>query len=146
MRTAIEHVLAPRRGRRVIAVAFVGADALRFLPSPEGIEIYCWPKAGGTNPHAIEQLQQAGAIVYFVERLHMKIYASDGGGTVLGSANLTNNALGESGLLECGVYIDNGVIDISQVLKNLPIVPDFDSRLRHLHEVNRPGIAGDSQS
>lgn len=134
MRAAIKHVLASERRKRVIAVAFVGADALRFIPSPKGTVIYCWPKAGGTNPHAVEELLQAGATVHFVERLHMKLYASEDGGAIIGSANLTDNALGEGGLLECGIQLDNGVVSAQTLLKNIPVVREFDARLRRLHE------------
>jgi len=134
MRAAIKRVLAPGRRERVIAVAFVGADALRFLPSPRNIEIYCWPKAGGTNPHAIEQLLEAGATVKFVDHLHMKLYASVDGGAVIGSANLTANALGEGGLIECGMLLEKGVVRAHSLLKTLTVVRDFDARLRRLHE------------
>jgi hypothetical protein len=134
MRAAIRHVLAPGRRKRVVAVAFVGRDALRFLPSPRGIEIYCWPKAGGTNPDAVRQLLAAGAIVEFVEHLHMKLYSSVDGGAVIGSANLTDNALGERGLIECGVYVGKGFVDAHSLLKKLEIVGDFDARLRRLYK------------
>jgi hypothetical protein len=134
MRAAIRHVLAPERRQRVVAVAFIGSDALRFLPNPRGIEIYCWPKAGGTNPYAVKQLLQAGAIVKFVEHLHMKLYSSADGGAVIGSANLTDNALGEGGLIECGISIGKGFVDGHALLKKLSIVRDFDARLRRLYK------------
>jgi hypothetical protein len=134
MRDAIRRVLAPAHGNRIAVVAFVGADAEAFLPDPRGITIYCWPKAGGTNPHAIGHLKRAGAVVHFVERLHMKLFSSTGGGTVVGSANLTQNALGNGGLIECGVFIDHSLVEIRAIVSRLVIVADFEARLRRLHE------------
>ena len=43
------------KGRKVAVVAFVGQDAETYLGKYlRGTEIYCWPRAGGTNPRAIQ--------------------------------------------------------------------------------------------
>src|SRR5256885_600119 len=133
VRRAISEVLHPSRSRRTAAVAFVGADAMKFIPSPKGLILYCWPKAGGTNPHAIEELLAAGAQIRFVDRLHMKFYWSPDGGAVIGSANLTDNALGENGLLELGVQLRPHVINGFALTRGLRAEKDFEGRLRRLH-------------
>src|SRR5688572_26365891 len=90
------------KGRKVAVAAFVGQDAEIYLRKYlRGTKIYCWPRAGGTNPRAIQDLQSTfGCKVYFADKLHMKIFWSCDRGCVIGSANLTNNALGENGLQE----------------------------------------------
>jgi len=111
-------------GRKVAIVAFVGEDADAYLgPKKRGIEIYCWPRAGGTNPRAIRDLiNKHGCKVHFVSRLHMKIFWSQKAGCVIGSANLTNNALGEDGLFEAGVFFPNSAsVKIDRIIKYLPV-------------------------
>ena len=57
IRTAIREILRDPTDERVVAVAFVGSDALSFIQSsPRKMAIYCWPRAGGTNPDAIDEL------------------------------------------------------------------------------------------
>ncbi|MFK7826244.1 MAG: phospholipase D family protein [Oligoflexales bacterium] len=90
--------------RRVIIVAYVGGESRHFLPYRKGIELYCWPQAGGTNPDEINRLIADGMKVKFVDRLHIKLYWVKGVGAIITSANLSNNALGESSLSECGVF------------------------------------------
>lgn len=72
-----------------------GADA--YIRNPKGVEILCWPKAGSTNPDALRDLINRGAIVKFVDDLHMKVYWSKKG-VVVTSANLSTNALGSGSL------------------------------------------------
>jgi hypothetical protein len=54
--------------------------------------------------------------VYFVPRLHAKIYWSRQNGAVLGSANLSHSALGDDGLHEAAVRLAVGELDIDKVL------------------------------
>lgn len=133
IRSAIRSVLSDSSCRRIIAVAFVGTDALSYLPdNPAGIELYCWPKAGGTNPDAIDQLLEAGVNVKFVRKLHMKLYWGEKRGAVIGSANLTNNALSDTGLQELAVKLPPKTFDAKSFVKTLPIVQDFKKELRNL--------------
>jgi len=122
LRDRIAAILSPRSGRRVAVVAFVGADALRFAPEPEGLEVYCWPNKVATNPDGIRALLNGRAKVYFVDRLHMKAYWSAKGGCLIGSPNLSANALDEtvSGLHEIGWYSeDPTTLDIDALVKRL---------------------------
>ena len=84
IRAAVKHLLSDSDDERVVAVAYVGADALSFLPAPKGLTVYCWAQAGGTNPYAIEELIRAGVEVRFVRRLHAKVYWSRNRGALIG--------------------------------------------------------------
>ena len=122
-------------GRKVAIVAFVGEDAAIYLgPQKKGIEIYCWPRAGGTNPRAIRDLtNKHGCKVHFVDKLHMKVFWSKQAGCVIGSANLTNNALGENGLLEAGVFLPNSAsVKIDSIIKSLKVLEDYNDILAKL--------------
>lgn len=136
IRAAVREVLDDAAGERVVAVAFVGGDALSFLTSPRGVTVYCWPQPGGTNPSAIDQLLRAGAQVYFVQGLHAKVYWSRKRGTLIGSANLTANALGEGGLREAMVWLPPGAFEIQPFVKSLKAVRDFDDKLKWLHQAH----------
>jgi len=136
IRSAIRDLLSDAKDQRIVAVAFVGADALSFLAAHEGVQVYCWPQPGGTNPAGIEALVAAGAKVHFVERLHAKIYWSRAHGCLIGSANLTANALGESGLREVVVRLPPGRFDIRPFIRSLRILDDFDCTLRWLHQAH----------
>jgi hypothetical protein len=124
LRERIAGILSRGSGRRVALVAFVGADALRFAPEPEGLEVYCWPNKVATNPDGVRALINAHAKVYFVDRLHMKAYWSSKGGCLIGSPNLSANALDEtvSGLHEIGWYSED------------PAMLDIDALVRRLHK------------
>src|SRR5882762_3177429 len=89
------------KDRRVVMVAYVGADALKFLPNPKGIRVICSPVLG-TSHVALEELKKRGATVEASDRLHMKVYWSERNGCVMASANLSRNALGMKGLNEAG--------------------------------------------
>src|SRR5664279_4777421 len=119
IRFAIRKLLSDTKDERILAVAFVGADALSLLPAHKGITVYCWPQPGGTNPAGIDALVAAGAQVHFVERLHSKIYWSQAHGALIGSANLTANALGEGGLREAVVRLPAGLFDIRPFIQSL---------------------------
>ncbi len=116
LRKTIKHVMAPEAGRRVAVAAFIGRDALEFIPEPDGIEVYCWDQPSVTDPEGVADLMQGGT-VWFVTGLHMKIYWSQHHGVLIGSPNLSNNALGESAtLLESAIYYDDSsAVSISKV-------------------------------
>lgn len=119
IRNAIRKVLRDSSDDRIIAVGFVGAEPLEWLPSPEGIELYCWPRVGATHPDGIDKLLAANVNVHFVDRLHTKIYWGRNSGTVIGSANLSHSALDDDGLIEAGVLLSPGDRAIKQFLLSL---------------------------
>jgi hypothetical protein len=116
IRKAIGELMAPGGGRRVAISAFVGDGARAFIRKPLGVEIICWPRAGGTNPLELNRLKNAGAHISFADRLHMKVYWAAKRGAIVGSANLSTNALGAGGLKEFGVLLPPGSIDIDELI------------------------------
>lgn len=123
IRKAIVGLMAPGKARRVAITAFVGDGARAYIRRPKGVEIVCWPKAGGTNPLELRRLKKLGARIRFCDGLHMKVYWASGRGSVITSANLTTNALGSGGLKEIGVLLPDGALDIDAVLASLKTRP-----------------------
>lgn len=120
IRRAIRDVLAKGSGRRVAIAAFVGNGAEAYLPSPRGLELYCWPAVPGTNPPAIRKLsRKLGVLVHFAPKLHMKLYWSSKRGAVITSANLSSNAYGHGDLKEFGIRIPKGQVNINRVLTSI---------------------------
>lgn len=113
---AVYEVLNNADDERIVAVAFVGSNPLPWISAPKGLQLYCWPRPGATHPDGIRALLRAGVQVYFVPRLHAKIYWSRQNGAVLGSANLSHSALGDDGLHEAAVRLSVGELDIDKVL------------------------------
>lgn len=112
--------LFSEKGPKWAVVGFVGYNALDHLPScVSDLSVVCWPKAGGTNPDGVRRLIDHGISVYFCDRLHHKIYWRQDTGLIVGSANLSENALGNAGLHEFAVYCDDKEFDIYQVLESL---------------------------
>lgn len=108
------------KGEKFAVVGFVGRNALDYLPSNiSELSVVCWPKAGGTNPDGIRRLMDKGIKVYFCDRLHHKVYWTKNVGLIIGSANFSDNALGDSGLHEFGVYCDDNTFDIKKILDTL---------------------------
>jgi phosphatidylserine/phosphatidylglycerophosphate/cardiolipin synthase-like enzyme len=95
-------------GRRVVIVAYIGVDYATFLPNPKGTEIVCSPTPGATSAEAVQKLIEAGARVWFSDRLHMKVYFAQKIGCLITSANLSDNALGMNGLKEMGILVRCG--------------------------------------
>ena len=123
IRNAIVGLMSPGKVRRVAITAFVGNDARAYIPRPHGVEIVCWPKAGGTNPLELRRLKKLGAKIRFCDGLHMKVYWASSRGSAITSANLSTNALGAGGLKEIGVLLPNGALDIDKVLASLKTRP-----------------------
>lgn len=121
IRQTIRDLFSKSNDRRVAIAAFVGASAEAYLPKPKGIEVICWPKAGGTNPNAVLDLIDRDVVVYFADAMHMKIYWTKDKGTVITSANLSTSALGVGGLKEIGVLLPPGILDIDKVIASLNI-------------------------
>lgn len=132
VRKAVVKLFRYSSGRRVAISAFVGKGAETFLPKPEGIELICWPKEGGTNPDVIRDLIKRGVIVKFADSLHMKLYWSEDQGAVITSANLSDNALGSGDLKEVGIKFGPGAIDINRILKSIDARDVIDSELKQL--------------
>lgn len=123
-----------KNGRRVAVVAFVGKDAADLVGNPDGLEVVCWPRAGGTNPDGVRELIHKGADVHFSDGLHMKLYWSEKGGCIITSANLSSNALGAGSLREIGILVDRDRVDIDRVLR---AIPRRDVTTKEMHDLDR---------
>lgn len=90
-----------------IAVAYIGIDFTLFINKKSIKEIIVSPTIG-SNPHAISSIIKLVGIdkVNFIDHLHSKLYIGKKG-AIIGSANLSRNALDEKGLLELGVLLDS---------------------------------------
>jgi hypothetical protein len=137
VRRAIIDIFSKSKGRRVAVAAFVGDGAEAYLPKPQGIELICWPKAGGTNPNAIKKLMKRGVNVFFADTLHMKVYWTEDQGAVITSANLSTNALGAGDLQEFGILIPSSEIDIDKVIQKIQPREVSPRELQHLEEGHR---------
>lgn len=115
----IKKIFGSSRGRRVAITAFVGNNASAYLPNPKGVELVCWPKAGGTNPSAIRDLIDREVNIYFANAVHMKVYWTEDKGVVITSANLSTNALGAGKLKEIGVFLPSSMVNIDKILNTL---------------------------
>lgn len=125
--------LFSEEGEKCIVVGFVGRNAIDYLPKGvSDLRIICWPKAGGTNPDGVRRLINGGIEVQFCDRLHQKIYWKKDLGLIIASANLSDNALGEGGLHEFGVYCPDKSFDIDGVLDSLSLVEVTAERLAQL--------------
>ena len=69
VREAIVSLFEATSGRKVAISAFVGYGAEAYLGKIKGLELICWPKAGGTNPHALRKLISKGAKISFSDLL-----------------------------------------------------------------------------
>jgi hypothetical protein len=123
--------------RRVVLVAYVGRDYASFLPDPKDIEIVCSPTPGATRAEAVAELQKAGAKLQFSDNLHMKVYWAQNRGCIITSANLSQNALGISGLHEAGVLVGADDVNIDTFLKAANPYDVNDKNLRRLAELQR---------
>jgi hypothetical protein len=148
---AVQQLFAASKGRRVAVAAFVGKDASDFLPNAAGVEVFCWPKQGSTSASGISKLQESGATVRFVDRLHSKVYWAEGRGAVVASANLSRSAMGSKSLIEAGVRLPDGALNIDKLLRELKpreVTPAELNGLRTSPDAaskgNRPANAGAS--
>lgn len=132
VRQAIVELFRSSKGPRVAISAFVGDGAEAYLPKPKGLQLICWPKAGGTNPNVLRKLMKRGVNVFFADGLHMKIYWSEDNGAVVTSANLSINALGSGNLKEIGAFLEPEEIDIDRLIQSLEIRPASLKELKRL--------------
>lgn len=135
IREAVDYRLGSP-GRRIVAVAYVGQAAPEFVTNAAGLEVYCSPDPVGTRASALTKLLAAGARVFFIERLHMKVYWAEGRGAVVGSANLSANGLGDGGLHEGVVSIESPAFDLPAVLSALNPVAATPKALSELSRKN----------
>jgi hypothetical protein len=137
VRDTVIDLFSNSRKRRVAIVAFVGYGAEAYLPSPSGLELYCWPQPGSTDPDTLVDLIDRGAKVYFVDGLHMKVYYCEGTGAVITSANLSTNAFGAGNLLEAGILLSSEDLSIDELLQSFearPASPEELLRLEKRHK------------
>jgi len=89
-----------------VAVAYIGADYNQFINAKKLKEIIVSPTVG-SNPYAISSLIKSIGIsnVHFIDNLHSKLFIGQKG-AIIGSANLSRNALGGTGLIELGVLFE----------------------------------------
>jgi hypothetical protein len=132
IRREIERVLDGGVRSRIVLVAYLGADAPKYLSNPQGLRVVCAPEAGATDPDAIRWLLKHGATVQFSDRLHMKVYWSRKG-CVVCSANASSNGLSDGALKEAGVLAPASNVDIGRLLKAAgPLRPVRGQELRRL--------------
>lgn len=139
IRDALERI-GPAR----IAVAYVGERWSKYLPSGCLKELVVSPTLG-SNPRAIEEIMEklGHQNVYFLDELHAKIYLGEKG-AVVGSCNLSDNGLGDSGLLEAAGLLEDAesvrkLEDTFARYKTLAIkgkYPDLKTKLRKLQELH----------
>jgi hypothetical protein len=137
VRKTIIDLFEKSKGRRVAITAFVGDGAEAYLRKPKGIELICWPQAGGTNPDALRKLIKLGVKVSFAKSLHMKVYWTEDKGAVVTSANLSKNALGAGNLMEFGIFVPSDQIDIQRLLMQIKPKDDIKSDLLKLDKAYR---------
>lgn len=145
VKAKIRSIFRDNHTRRVAIVAYVGKGVRGYLPNPKGMELYCWPQPGGTSASAVRQLQRLGVDVSFADRVHMKIFWARGKGAVVGSANLSDNALGVGGLHEAGVFVPANKVRIDSLIERIKPTEVTPAALRRLSaaEANRvPRRAG----
>jgi hypothetical protein len=116
-RRALREITSAASGRRIVISAYVGSNPLEYVADPAGVEVYCSNNPVGTDPDGIEDLLGEDAAVWFVPRLHARVYWSENAGALVGSANLSTNALGDEGLFETLYHTWD--IDIDALLKRM---------------------------
>jgi len=109
-------------GKKWAIVAFVGRSPLDHLPeNVSNLKVVCWPQAGATDPAGIRSLLERDIPVYFCDRLHQKVYYCERTGLIVGSANLSNNAMNPGRLHEFAVYVDDPAYDITKHLASISV-------------------------
>lgn len=118
IREKIAYLFASK-DRKIVIVAFVGSNAIDYIPNKDNLQIYCWPNSGATSANGIRLLQQKGVKIFFSDNMHKKIYWAENRGTIITSANLTYNALSGNVLQESGVFIPSNDFDIDAEISHL---------------------------
>jgi len=83
-----------------VAVAFVNECSRDFFEGyPGELQVICWLKSTGTNPRAVAKLmKRARTTVRQLDKMHAKVYLAPGAAAIVGSANLSEVALGDFGM------------------------------------------------
>lgn len=128
-------IMAAKRVR--MAVAFWGDGAIDELglKAPRTTEILCNLTMGGTNPHTIEQLIEAGFAVKHSPWLHGKVFLF-GDHAIVGSANASCNGLGFEGR-EVDPWDEAGVVVRDEPVVEA-IVQWMDERFDEADEIKKP--------
>lgn len=108
----------PGKGQRIAITAFVGNNAAELLGDPAGVEVYCTPAGACTSADGVAELLRQGARVWFVEKLHTKIYGVVGGRCLVGSANLSQNGVGGE-LIEHMLDVPEALVGVEDVVDGL---------------------------
>lgn len=97
IRTALKHL--SRNAKRLdLAVAFIGDEARDLFADFNGtVRLICWFSTPNTNPRAVAQLQKwKNWKVRQRDAMHSKVYLAPGRAAIIGSANISGQALSES--------------------------------------------------
>ena len=130
-----------------VAVAYVGAGWKTLLPDDAGRleEVIVRPTLG-SNPGAIREIADKvkWENLHLLDELHAKVYIGETS-AVLGSANLTQNGLGDHGLREVSVEVSStkSLARLNQFFDEMkglaqqryPTRKDKEERLKHLEEI-----------
>jgi len=114
----IRKIFSDESDERIIAVAYVGANAISYLPNPRNIKIYCSTAIPGTNPISLRELKKNGVDIRKIDKLHSKLYWSKSHGVVICSANLSDNGLSKKGNHEAGVYLPPDSFDVDNYVNS----------------------------
>lgn len=125
--------------RMDLAVAFIGRDWRDSLADFRGkLRVVCWLSSTNTDPRAVRQmLTRKQTAVRQRDGMHAKVYLALGRGAVVGSANLSRQALAEieqNGRDEAGVLVSDS--------RNVETVTRWFERL-WTHESTRKILKGD---
>lgn len=97
IRTALQDL--SRNAKRLdLAVAFIGDEARDLFADFNGkVRLICWFSTPNTNPRAVAQLQKwKNWEVRQRDAMHSKVYLAPGRAAIIGSANISGQALSES--------------------------------------------------
>lgn len=88
-----------------VAVAFIGKSWEKYVVAKDLSEIVISPTIG-SNPRAIEDISKkiGWDKIYFLDNLHSKIFIGKDS-ALLGSCNLSDNGMGEGGLEETAIIL-----------------------------------------
>lgn len=148
---AVKRVLEGENVR--CAVAFWGEGAAEFLSSDDesrkGVRIVCDLSMGCTSPRALRKLgAPTNDRLRFHDHLHAKVYLSDIG-AVIGSANMSANALGFGGKVrhrEAAMFLDTDEDGFQEAVDWFDALYDGSKKvnrkaLKRTEERHRPGPA-----
>jgi len=112
---------------RRVAVAYLGTGATELLPMKNGDILavnmsLANVKKGQVNPFEVEKYYEAGVKIFNCKNLHAKVYLFDKAAVVC-SANISTNSYSPTGLIECGVLMDDKktLTDTSEFIETLLI-------------------------